>query len=223
MVGNPQMVVLDELLPEFNKAYPNVTVNNRIVPENEVRQIITQDISTQAGQFDVVTIGTFEVPLWGANGWLEPMDAVAADPAYDVEDIFQAHRDGLSADGVLYGLPFYGESAMTFYRTDPSRAAGLTMPERPTFEELGTFARALHKPEEEIYGIALRGLPGWGQQLAVITCIINAYGGRWFNENWESQLGSEKSRAATPPTSPSCRRPASPAPTRPASPSARPS
>ena len=196
MVGNPQMVVLDELLPEFNKAYPNVTVNNRIVPENEVRQIITQDISTQAGQFDVVTIGTFEVPLWGANGWLEPMDAVAQDPAYDVEDIFQAHRDGLSADGVLYGLPFYGESAMTFYRTDLFEAAGLTMPERPTFEELAGFARQLHKPEEEIYGIALRGLPGWGQQLAPLTCVINAYGGRWFDENWVSQLGSEKSRAA---------------------------
>lgn len=197
MVGNPQMVVLDELLPEFNKIYPNITINNRIVPENEVRQIITQDISTEAGQFDVVTIGAFEVPLWGANGWLEQVDDdVADDPTYDLNDIFQAHRDALSADGKMYGLPFYGESGMTFYRTDLFEAAGLTMPERPTFEELGTFARALHKPDEETYGIALRGLPGWGQQLAVMTCVINAYGGRWFNENWESQLGSEKSRAA---------------------------
>lgn len=197
MVGNPQMVTLSELLPEFNKIYPNVTVNMTIVPENEVRQIITQDISTQAGQFDVVTIGTFEVPIWAANGWLEEVgEEAASDPNYNLDDIFQAHIDGLSYESGLYGLPFYGESSMTFYRKDVFEQAGIEMPERPTWDQIAEFARQVHNPDQELYGICLRGLPGWGQQLAPLTTVINAFGGRWYDENWEAQLNSEESAQA---------------------------
>ncbi|MGI8644150.1 MAG: ABC transporter substrate-binding protein [Thermomicrobiales bacterium] len=197
MVGNPQMNTLNELLPAFNEIYPNVTVNMTIVPENEVRQIITQDISTEAGQFDVVTIGTFEVPLWAESGWLEEVgEEAAADPNYNLDDIFQAHIDGLSYDGGLYGLPFYGESSMTFYRTDVFEEAGIEMPERPTWDQIAEYARQVHNPDEEMYGICLRGLPGWGQQLAPLTTVINAFGGRWYDEDWNAQLNSEQSAGA---------------------------
>ena len=197
MVGNPQMNTLNELLPAFNELYPNVTVNMTIVPENEVRQIITQDISTQSGQFDVVTIGTFEVPLWAESGWLEEVgEEAAADPNYNLDDIFQAHIDGLSYDDGLYGLPFYGESSMTFYRTDVFEEAGIEMPERPTWDQIAEYARQIHNPDEEMYGICLRGLPGWGQQLAPLTTVINAFGGRWYDENWEAQLSAEESAQA---------------------------
>ena len=197
MVGNGQMVTLSELLPEFNKIYPNITVNFTIVPENEVRQIITQDISNQAGQFDVVTIGTFEVPLWAENGWLtEVGETAAADANYNLEDIFPAHISGLSYEDGLYGLPFYGESSMTFYRKDVFEAAGITMPERPTWDQIAEYARAVHNPAENMYGICLRGLPGWGQQLAPLTTVINAFGGRWYDEDWNAQLDSAESAAA---------------------------
>ncbi len=84
MVANPQMVALQENIDAFNEVYPNVTVNLTVLPENEVRQVITNDVTQQSGQFDVVTVGTFEVPLWGAQGWLEEVgDDVAADPAYN--------------------------------------------------------------------------------------------------------------------------------------------
>ncbi len=197
MVGNPQMNTLNELLPSFNEIYPNVTVNMTIVPENEVRQIITQDISTEAGQFDVVTIGTFEVPIWAENGWLEEVGGdAAANPDYNLDDIFQAHIDGLSYDGGIYGLPFYGESSMTFYRKDVFEQAGITMPERPTWDQIAEYARQVNDPANEMYGICLRGLPGWGQQLAPLTTVINAFGGRWYDEDWNAQLNSEQSAAA---------------------------
>lgn len=197
MVANPQMVALSENIDAFNALYPNVTVNLTILPENEIRQVITQDIAGEAGQFDVVTIGTFEVPIWAENGWIEEVgEEVAADPDYDVEDIFQAHRDGLSYDGGLYGLPFYGESSMTFYRTDLFEAAGLEMPERPTWDQIAEFAAALHNPDEGQYGICLRMLPGWGEQLAPLTTVINAFGGRWYDEEWNAQLDSEQSAGA---------------------------
>lgn len=198
MVGNPQMVALQELIGAgvFNEVYPNITVNLTVLPENEIRQTIARDVATQAGQFDAFTVGPFEVPLWAANGWLEEVsEDVSTDPAYDLDDIFESVRAGLTYEEGLYALPFYGESAMTFYRRDLFEAAGLTMPERPTWDEIGEFAAALHNPDE-VYGLALRGLPGWGEMGAPLTAAINAFGGRWYDEEWNAALTEEDSATA---------------------------
>ena len=127
MVANPQMVALQELVNAgaFAEAYPNIELNLTVLPENEIRQTITQDITTQSGEFDVVTIGPFEVPLWAQQGLLEEVgEDVADEPTYDLEDIFPSMRAGLTHEEGLYALPFYGESAMTFYRTDLVEVAG---------------------------------------------------------------------------------------------------
>ncbi len=197
MVANPQMVALQDLVASgaFSEIYPNVTIRFTVLPENEIRQVITQDITTQAGQFDVVTIGPFEVPLWAQEGWLEEVgEEAAADPTYNLDDIFEAHKQGLSTDEGLFALPFYGESSMVFYRKDLFEQAGIEMPEEPTWEQIGEFAQQLDT--EEVSGICLRGLPGWGEQLAPLTTVINAFGGRWFDEDWNAQLDSEESAAA---------------------------
>ncbi|MBA3642739.1 MAG: sugar ABC transporter substrate-binding protein [Chloroflexota bacterium] len=198
MVANPQMVALQDLVNagEFAKAYPNIELNLTVLPENEIRQTITQDVTTQSGQFDVFTVGPFEVPLWAEQGWLEEVgEDVSADAAYDLDDIFPSMTAGLSYEEGLYALPFYGESSMTFYRTDLFEAAGLEMPERPTWDQIAEFAAALHNPDE-VYGLCLRGLPGWGEQGAPLTTVINAFGGRWFDEEWQAQLDDEDSSAA---------------------------
>jgi len=197
MVANPQMVALQELVESgaFNEAYPNITVDLTVLPENEIRQTITQDVTTQAGQFDVITIGPFEVPLWAEQGWLEEVgEEAGANAAYDLEDIFPSMTAGLTYEDGLYALPFYGESAMMFYRKDLFEAAGLEMPERPTWTQIGEFAAQLDS--EESAGICLRGLPGWGEQGAPLSTVINAFGGRWFDENWVAQLDDEDSAAA---------------------------
>ena len=197
MVGNPQMVALQGLLPEFNRLYPNVTVNMTVLPENEIRQTITQDITNQSGQFDVVTIGPFEVPLWAEQGWLEEVgEEAAADPNYAFDDIFPSMLAGLTYEEGVYALPFYGESGMTFYRKDLFEAAGLEMPERPTWDQIAEFGAALHDPDNGVYGVCLRGLPGWGEQAAIVTTMINAFGGRWFDEDFNAQLEDEDSAAA---------------------------
>lgn len=198
MVGNPQMVALQELVGagEFNSAYPEITVNLTVLPENEIRQTISRDVATQAGQFDVFTIGPFEVPLWAEQGWLEEVGAeVSGDSSYDLDDVFPSMTAGLTYEDGLYALPFYGESAMMFYRKDLFEEAGLTMPERPTWDQIAEFAAALHNPDE-VYGLCLRGLPGWGEMGAPLTTIINAFGGRWFDEEWNAALGEEDSAAA---------------------------
>jgi sorbitol/mannitol transport system substrate-binding protein len=197
MVANPQMVALQELVEAgaFNEVYPNITVNLTVLPENEIRQTITQDVTTQSGQFDVFTIGPFEVPLWAAQGWLaEVGETAAANPDYDLADIFESMKAGLTYEDGLYALPFYGESAMTFYRTDLFEEAGLEMPERPTWTQIAEFAAALDSDEHA--GVCLRGLPGWGEMGAPLGTVINAFGGRWYDENWVAQLNDEDSARA---------------------------
>ena len=198
MVANPQMVALQKLAPEFQKIYPNIKLNLLVLPENEVRDRIRTDVSTQAGQFDVVTIGMFEAADYAKQGWsLDVGTPLQADPNYDYQDIFPAMVSALSGDdGKLYAAPFYGESSMVFYRKDLFQAAGLTMPDKPTWDDIQGFAQKLHKPDSGQYGICLRGHPGWGEQGAPLTSVINAFGGRWFDESWKSQLASDKSAKA---------------------------
>jgi sorbitol/mannitol transport system substrate-binding protein len=189
IVANPQMRDIQDLTEEFNREHPDITVRYVTLPENEARARVTQDVAAKAGQFDVVMIGTYEAPIWGRNGWLTELNDYAADdPDYDIDDLMPAVRKGLTADGNLYAVPFYGESSMLMYRKDLFAQAGLTMPDKPTWTQVAEFARKLKTPDRA--GICLRGLPGWGEQLAPLDTVINTFGGRWYDENWNAQLTS---------------------------------
>lgn len=157
--------------------------------ENVLRQRVTTDITTKGGQFDIMTIGMYETPIWGGNGWLVPLTDMSAE--YDVDDILPAMRGGLSHDGTLYAAPFYGESSMIMYRTDLMDAAGLDMPDAPTWEFVAKAARAMTDKDKEIYGVCLRGKAGWGENMAFLTATANAFGARWFDEDWNAQFDSE--------------------------------
>ncbi len=98
----------------------------------------TTDIATKAGQFDILTVGKYEVPIWAKQNWLLPMDNLPAE--YAVDDLLKPVRDGLTFEGKLYGLPFYAESAMTYYRKDLFQKAGIAMPDAPTYEQIRGFA-----------------------------------------------------------------------------------
>ena len=195
-VNNPDMQVMESLTEEFEAAYPSISLEWVVLPENELRGRVTTDTATGAGSFDVVTVGTFEVPIWGGNGWIESIDALMADNAdhvqadYDIDDLLPAIRSGLSNEGELYALPFYGESSFTMYNKRMFDEAGLEMSEQPTWEQIQEFACQLHDPENDQYGIVLRGLPGWGQVMAPLTTVVNTYGGDWFDMEWMPQLDS---------------------------------
>jgi sorbitol/mannitol transport system substrate-binding protein len=195
-VNNPDMVVMESFTETFEAAYPNISLNWVILPENELRATVTTDVATGSSTFDIVTVGMFETPIWAQNGWIHSMDDLAAEypdnvqPDYDFDDLLPGVKLGLSYEGELYSLPFYGESSMLFYNTAMFEEAGLEMPAQPTWEQVREFACALHDPDNGRYGIALRGLPGWGEVMAPLTTVVNTYGGRWFDENWEPQLTS---------------------------------
>ena len=187
-VNNDDMIIMQKLSSEWEKATGN-KVNWVVLEENVLRQRVTTDIATKAGQFDIVTIGAYETPIWGKAGWLASLNDLGDD--YDYKDVFEPLRNGLSVDGKLYALPFYAESSFTLYRKDLFEKAGLTMPEQPTWDQIAQFADKLTDKSKEQYGICLRGKPGWGENMGLITTIVNTFGGRWFDMEWKPQLTSD--------------------------------
>ena len=190
-VNNGDMIRMQGLSSAFTEE-TGIELNWVVLEENTLRQNVTTDIATNGGQYDIMTIGTYEAPIWAKQGWLKPLDGLAADAEYDVDDLLPAIRGGLSVDGKLYAAPFYGESSFIMYRTDLMEKAGLTMPEAPTWEFIGEAARAMTDRAKDINGICLRGKAGWGENMAFLTAMSNSFGARWFDENWKPQFDSEQ-------------------------------
>ena len=186
-VDNPSMTDLKKLVPDFQAAHPGITVNIVTLPEDQIRQQVTQDVATQSGRFDLFTIGTYEVPLWAKLGWLQDLAPyIAKDSSYAPDDLIPGVRTALTYNNDLYAVPFYGESSMLMYRKDLLAAVGVTMPDHPTWDQVAAAAQKVNS--SSVNGICLRGLPGWGEQLAPLDTVVNTFGGRWFDQNWTAQL-----------------------------------
>jgi sorbitol/mannitol transport system substrate-binding protein len=187
-VNNGHMIEMQKLTHYFEQANPDIHVKWVTLEEGVLRQRVTTDITTKGGQFDVMTIGMYETPIWGRKGWLQE---IKPDASYDVDDLLPAIRSGLSVDGKLYAAPFYGESSMLMYRSDLAQKAGITFGERPTWDQVRDAAAKMNDPKAGVYGICLRGKPGWGDNMAFLTTLVNAYGGQWFDMSWKPQLDSK--------------------------------
>jgi sorbitol/mannitol transport system substrate-binding protein len=199
-VNNPDMQIMQKMAKDY-EAETGTSVNFVVLPENELRKKVTEDVALGAGQFDIVTIGTYDAPIWAQNGWIESLnphlDALSEEErnAYDVEDIFEALRNALSYDDELYALPFYGESSMLYYNTEMFEAAGLEMPESPSWDEVAELAVKVQEAND-VPGIIIRGLPGWGEMMAPLGTIINSFGGSWYDMDWNAQLNSPETKEA---------------------------
>jgi sorbitol/mannitol transport system substrate-binding protein len=199
MVNNPQMTELQKLTAAHFTKDTGIKVNFTVLPENDVRDKISQDFANQAGQYDVATLSNYEIPIYARNGWLHEMDSyVAEDPAYDEQDVLKPMRESLTGDdGKLYGQPFYGESSFLMYRKDVFAAKGLTMPAHPTWTQVADLAAKADGAEPGMKGICLRGLPGWGEVMAPLTTVVNTFGGTWFDRDWKARLDSPEWEKAT--------------------------
>lgn len=192
-VNNGHMFTLQRLSAQFERSHPDIRLKWVTLEEGQLRQQVSRDVTTRAGRFDVMTIGAYEALIWGKRGWLTPIKPSAA---YDVADLLPPIRETLTVGGQLYALPFYGESSMTMVRTDLLKQAGITLGPNPTWEHIRQAARQLHKPAQGLYGICLRGKAGWGENMTLITPMVNTFGGQWFDMGWRPQLNSAPWRSA---------------------------
>ena len=200
-VDNPQMLDMESLTSVFTQKY-GINVKYVTLTENDVRSKVTTDVATNAGQFDLATVGTYEVPDWAKHGWVVNLDPYfkklpAADAAaYDEKDLLAKVRLGLSYKNSLYALPFYGESSFLMYNKAILKAAGITMPTHPTWDQVAAWAKQLTDRSKGQTGIILRGLPGWGEMGAPLTTVINTFGGEWFDMNWKPQINTGATKDA---------------------------
>ncbi len=188
-VNNGDMIRMQKLADDFTAKNPDIDLEWVVLEENVLRQRVTTDIATKGGQYDIMTIGTYEVPIWGKQGWLVALDDLPE--SYDVDDLLPAIRGGLTIDGSLYAAPFYGESSMVMYRKDLMEKAGLEMPEAPTWDFIAKAAKAMTDKDNEIYGVCLRGKAGWGENMAFLTAASNSFGARWFDMDWKPQFDTD--------------------------------
>ena len=188
-VNNGDMIRMQGYTDQFT-AQTGVDVEWVTLEENVLRQRVTTDITTKGGAFDIMTIGMYETPIWGANGWLVSLDDLSAE--YNAADILPAMSGGLSHDGTLYAAPFYGESSMIMYRADLMEKAGLTMPSAPSWSFIAKAAREMTDRDNDINGICLRGKAGWGEGGAFITAMSNSFCARWFDGDWNAQFDTRE-------------------------------
>ncbi len=187
-VNNGHMIEMQKLSKNFEQANPDITLKWVTLEEGVLRQRVTTDIATKGGQFDVMTIGMYETPIWGKKGWLQELKT---DAKYDADDLLPAMRNGLSVDGKMYAVPFYGESSMLMYRKDLADKAGMKVADKPTWIDIKALAAKIHDPKSGVYGICLRGKPGWGDNMAFLSTLVNTNGGQWFDTSWKPQLESK--------------------------------
>ena len=192
-VNNGHMLTLQKLTPHFEQAHPGVRIRWVTLDEDQLRQQVSRDVATQGGRFDILTVGGYEAQVWSGRGWLRSLKPSVG---YQVEDLLPPIRDALTHRGQLFALPFYGESTMTLVRKDLLKQAGLHLPANPTWDQVAQAARKLHAPAQGQYGICLRGKPGWGQNLALLTTMVNTHGGQWFDMAWRPRLQTPAWRQA---------------------------
>jgi sorbitol/mannitol transport system substrate-binding protein len=190
IVSNSQMQDAINLSHEFEKVDPGVNLKFVSLAENEARAKITASVATGGGEFDVVMISNYETAMWAKNGWIVNLQPyMNRTPGYDPHDFLPTLRRALSYRGDMYSAPFYGESSFLMYNKQMFAQAGLTMPSHPTWPQVAQLAAKLDK--NGAYGICLRGDPGWGEVLAPLDTVINAFGGRWYDPQWNAQLTSK--------------------------------
>jgi sorbitol/mannitol transport system substrate-binding protein len=193
VVSNPlvtgQMIPLTESV--FEKQNPGIKVKFATYTEGDLRAAIEKDVSTHSNSFNAVMIGPYEAPLFAKNNWLVDLTKqyIGSDPSYDAADLLPPVAKALSYNGDLYAAPFYGESSMLYYNKSLLSAAGVTLPLHPTWDQVQAAAAKVNQPGK-VAGICLRGLAGWGDNMAALDTVINTFGGEWYDTSWKAQLNS---------------------------------
>ena len=90
---------------------------------------------------------------------------------------------------------------MLMYRKDLFDKAGIKMPERADLGLRGRCGARSSPTSAGVYGICLRGKPGWGDNMAFLTTMANRFGAQWFDMKWKPQLDKPEWKDADRPTS----------------------
>ena len=140
-----------EKLPDFVQGFteenPDANVEVTTIPWADVMTKFQTAVA--AGTVpDAIMIGSSFMPTMVATGGLAPVP----DGLVDSADFVEGAAASTVADGVAYGVPWYVETRVLYYRSDLAKAAGVEAP--TSWEELTAFAEAM-KANGSTYGLQL--------------------------------------------------------------------
>lgn len=177
---------LEAVLEDFT-TLTGVQARLEMIPPGQIRQKAVLDLSSKTGTYASHAADPMYYELYVANGWIDPLDRYLGDAKltddkwFQYADIQPGHRGATSVKGVPYGIPFDGEATIQIYRKDLYDAAG--MGPADTLEQYAANAAKVHDPSNRVWGCALRGFRGAGQNMYIYPSIFRAYGGEWFDGN----------------------------------------
>jgi multiple sugar transport system substrate-binding protein len=190
---------LIDLTPEF-EALTGIKVGYEKIPPGQLRQKCVLDLSSKTGTYSTHAGDPMYLSLYAANNWTEALDNYLSNPAltdnnwFQFEDIVEAWRKANMVNGKLYALPYQGEMTIQIYRKDLFDAKGLKPAE--TFDDILSNAKAVHDPQNRLWGFCLRGMAGAGQNMYLYPSISGAFGAKWFDANGKIRVNQPEAVAA---------------------------
>ena len=168
------------IAPQF-EALTGIKVRFEKVPPGQIRQKAMLDLSSKTATYATHAADPMYYPLYVSNQWVDPLDrylndASLTDPAwFQYDDILKAWRDADTIGGKPYGIPYDGEVTVQVYRKDIYDAKGLKPAD--TLDQFVQNAKAVHDPDNRLWGVALRGFSGAGQNMYIYPSILREFGG----------------------------------------------
>lgn len=190
---------LEALLPAFNEL-TGIDARLEMTPPGQIRQKAILDLSSGTTTWASHAADPMFYPLYVTNDWVDPLDGYLGDSGltdngwFDYEDILAGWRGVTSIEGRPYGVPYDGEATIQVYRKDVYDRLGLSPAE--TLDDYAANAAAVHDPDNRLWGAALRGFKGAGQNMYIYPSILLAYGGKWFNSAGKMEVNTEEAVAA---------------------------
>ena len=176
---NTQGIVVKPQIAEWGPYYDQLTA-----------RIVAKDIPTIAVMHESV-LGDFV-----SRKLVEPLDEGFKSVGINTADFTEQASKGTTIDGKTYALPQDTWSWLWHINLNLFKKAGLKMPAEPSWDQVRRFAEKMDDPKSGMSGICLRGLAGWGEVLAPLDTVINTFGGRWFDLDWNATLDSPESKEA---------------------------
>jgi multiple sugar transport system substrate-binding protein len=147
--------VVAQLLPEFERAHPGVHVDVQQIPLTAAHEKLLTAFAGDALP-DVAQIGNTWIPEFAALGALEPLQAnVDRSSVVRQADYFPGIWDTNLIDGTLYGVPWYVDTRLLFYRTDLLAGAGFDHPPRSWDEWRDAMAAIKQQAGPDKYAVFL--------------------------------------------------------------------
>lgn len=186
------------IAPQF-QALTGIDVRFEKIPPAQIRQKSVLDLTSKTGTYATHAADPMYFALYAANKWVEPLDRFIQDASltdqawFKLDDIVPAWRNANTIDGKLLGMPYDGEVTLQVIRKDLYEAKQLKPAD--TLEQFVANAAALNDPNSRIWGAALRGVAGAGQNVYIYSSIFREFGGDWF-KGGHLTVNSEEGEAA---------------------------